>query len=65
MGKSEVSCMDIGGLFSGQSLMQIRVEETGSLHKVAIYSKYAYIQAVHILSTNILVVIQGYRFNVK
>lgn len=57
--------MDIGGFFSGQSPMQIRVEETGSLHKVAIYSKYAYIQAVHILSTNILVVIQGYRFNVK
>ena len=33
--------MNISGLFSGQSPVQIRVEESGSLHKVAIYSKYA------------------------
>lgn len=33
--------MDSGRLFSGQSPVKIRIEESGSLHKVAIYSECA------------------------
>lgn len=45
--------------------MQIRVEESGSLYIRLLFIRNMLLQAVHILSANILVVTQSYGFNVK
>lgn len=45
--------------------MQIRVEESDSFCIRLLFIQNMLLQAVHILSANILVVTQGYGFNVK
>lgn len=51
--------------FSGWAPVQIRVEESGSFCIRLLFIQNMLLQAVHILSANILVVTQGYGFNVK